>query len=340
MNSTLRSELLGTAALWIAAAVALGLTLARRPVDAGRANRRQATSLVVVLLALQSLHAAEEYATGFSEQFPAVLGLAPWPAAFFLVFNVSLLVVWAAAVPGLAAGYRPAYMPVWFLALAGMANGVAHPLLALGAGGYFPGLLTSPLVGIGGVLLWRRLMTITEVETRVAGTRASGVLLFVETVVFTLIVPGAVIVWIPRDVLGIWGEISPSLWTMWQLAALGPLATGLAVYIRCVWEFATRGRGIPSPIDHPQQLVVTGLYRYVRNPMYVGVMLFLLGQAMFFQSPAFLAYALGWLAWVHLNVLFYEEPNLRRKFGDSYIRYATAVGRWVPGKAYRESLPL
>jgi protein-S-isoprenylcysteine O-methyltransferase Ste14 len=72
--------------------------------------------------------------------------------------------------------------------------------------------------------------------------------------------------------------------------------------------------------------------------MYVGVMLVLLGQAMFFQSPAFVAYALGWLAWVHLSVLFYEEPNLRRRFGSSYVRYAAAVNRWVPGKAYRDSL--
>jgi len=164
VDATLRSEILGTGALWLAAGVALGLTLARRPSDASRANRRQATRLFIVLLALQTLHAAEEYATGFHERFPAVFGLAPWPAAFFLALNLSLLLVWAVAGPGLAAGHRPAFLPVWFLALLGVANGVAHPLLALSARGYFPGLLTSPLVGIAGVLLWRRLMTITEVD--------------------------------------------------------------------------------------------------------------------------------------------------------------------------------
>jgi protein-S-isoprenylcysteine O-methyltransferase Ste14 len=106
------------------------------------------------------------------------------------------------------------------------------------------------------------------------------------------------------------------------------------VYLRCLWEFAARGRGIPAPIDHPKQLVVTGLYQYVRNPMYVGVLLFLLGEALFFGSSRFLLYAIAWLAFVHVNVLVYEEPNLRRKFGRSYERYTSAVRRWIPGKKY------
>jgi hypothetical protein len=91
-----------------------------------------------------------------------VFGLAPWPAAFVFALNVSLILVWAIAGRGLAAGYRLAFLTVWFLALASIANGVAHPILALWAGGHFPGLLTSPLVGIAGVMLCRRLMTITE----------------------------------------------------------------------------------------------------------------------------------------------------------------------------------
>jgi protein-S-isoprenylcysteine O-methyltransferase Ste14 len=121
---------------------------------------------------------------------------------------------------------------------------------------------------------------------------------------------------------------------MAQVVALVPLALGAAVYLRCLWEFAMRGRGIPAPIDHPKELVVTGLYRYVRNPMYLGVLLFLVGEALFFEYRDFLAYTLGWLLFVHLNVLFYEEPNLRRKFGSSYERYSQAVRRWVPGRRY------
>jgi protein-S-isoprenylcysteine O-methyltransferase Ste14 len=118
--------------------------------------------------------------------------------------------------------------------------------------------------------------------------------------------------------------------------ALLPLGLGAAIYLRCVWEFATRGRGIPAPLDHPKQLVVTGLYRYVRNPMYLGVLLFLLGESLFFQYRDFLLYTLGWLVFVHLNVLFYEEPNLRRKFGSSYEHYTRAVGRWIPRQKYSE----
>lgn len=339
MNETLRSEILGTAGLMVAAAVALYLTLSRRPTAASHSDRRRAVAIFVLLLAFQAMHAAEEYATGFHEQFPAALGLAPWPAAFFVTFNLTCLAVWAIAVVGLRSGYRPAFFPVWFLAIAGMANGIGHPLLAIRTGGYFPGLLTSPLVGVGGILLWRSLTTVTALDAGSGWTRVRGFLLFFETIVFTVVVPGAVMVWIPRDLLGIWGNVSPSSWTIWQFAALGPLTVGFAVYVRCVWEFAVRGRGIPAPLDHPKQLVVTGLYRYVRNPMYFGAMFFLLGQALFFESLPFLAYAVGWLGWVHLNVLFYEEPNLRRKFGESYERYKASVRRWIPGRPYREERP-
>jgi protein-S-isoprenylcysteine O-methyltransferase Ste14 len=167
------------------------------------------------------------------------------------------------------------------------------------------------------------------------GVSRRGVLLFLETIIFSVIVPGAMVLWIPRDVLGIWGQTSPNPWLVRHVAALLPLTLGLGVYLRCLWEFAARGRGIPAPVDHPKQLVVTGLYQYVRNPMYVGVMLFLLGEALFFGSLRFLLYAIAWLLFVHVNVLLYEEPNLRHKFGSSYEHYTAAVHRWIPGKKYR-----
>ena len=80
--------------------------------------------------------------------------------------------------------------------------------------------------------------------------------------------------------------------------------------------------------------MVTGLYRYVRNPMYLGVLLVLPGEALFFGSRDFLLYTVGWLLFVHLNVLFYEEPDLRRKFDGSYEDYRRSVRRWIPGKRY------
>src|SRR5215831_17814599 len=107
--------------------------------------------------------------------------------------------------------------------------------------------------------------------------------LFFETIVFTVLVPGTVAFWLPRIILDSGRIRLPASWSVAQLAALVPLGLGAAIYLRCVWEFATRGRGIPAPIDHPKELVVTGLYRYVRNPMYLGVLLFLLGEALFLQ---------------------------------------------------------
>lgn len=78
--------------------------------------------------------------------------------------------------------------------------------------------------------------------------RRSG--LFFEAIVFSLVVPGAVTYWIPRHLLGLWGEVFPPAWTTWQILSILPLTLGFAVYIRCLWEFAARGRGIPAPVDH------------------------------------------------------------------------------------------
>jgi protein-S-isoprenylcysteine O-methyltransferase Ste14 len=286
-------------------------------------------------LLIQVLHVAEEYSTRFYVRFPSELGLAPWSSDFFLIFNLCWLGIWVWAAFGLRAGHTLALFPVWFFAIAAMVNGVAHPLLAARAGGYFPGLLTSPLLGVIGVWLCVRLAAITE--SRPGRTTWRSVLLFLEALVFSVIVPGAVVYWIPRDALDLWGETSPHPWSVWQAMAVVPLALGLAVYLWCLWEFARRGRGIPAPVDHPKRLVVTGLYRYVRNPMYVGVLLFLLGQSLFFESSSFLLYAIAWLAFVHVNVILYEEPNLHRKFGDSYDRYRSAVRRWIPGKGYLDA---
>jgi protein-S-isoprenylcysteine O-methyltransferase Ste14 len=158
--------------------------------------------------------------------------------------------------------------------------------------------------------------------------------LFFETIAFTVLVPGTVAFWLPGVILDDARLALPTSWSVWQFVALLPLTVGAAIYLRCLWEFATRGRGIPAPIDHPKQLVVTGLYRYVRNPMYLGVLLFLLGESLFLEYQAFLLYTIAWLLFIHLNVLLYEEPTLRRKFGSSYERYTSAVHRWVPGRRY------
>ena len=160
VNEILRSELLGTAGPTVAAIVAVVLTICRRPVTRGE-TQSDPVKVFALLVVLQACHFVEEYATGFHERFPPVLGLAPWPAGFFVAFNLLWLAVWGGALLAMRAGYRAAFFPAWFLALAGMANGVAHPLLAVQARAYFPGLVTSPLVGLVGVVLWRRLIAST-----------------------------------------------------------------------------------------------------------------------------------------------------------------------------------
>lgn len=161
MSDTLRSILLGTAGLDAACIVALLLTVARGGARADDARLRAAARVAILAVLLQAAHFAEEAATGFPRRFPETLGLAPWPAGFFAAFNLFWLAVWLLAVRGLSARRHAALFPLWFLAVAGVANGVAHPLLSLRAGGYFPGLLTSPLVGVAGVLLFRRLSAVT-----------------------------------------------------------------------------------------------------------------------------------------------------------------------------------
>lgn len=159
------------------------------------------------------------------------------------------------------------------------------------------------------------------------------VVLIVETILFTVLVPGTVAVWIPYRIVLPTRQGMPVL-TVASAVAIVVATLGTAIYFRCLWDFAATGRGIPAPIDHPKRLVVRGLYRYVRNPMYLGVLLILLGETVFFGSSALLMYTAGWFVLVHIVVVLYEEPNLHRKFGPSYASYISAVGRWIPGRKY------
>jgi protein-S-isoprenylcysteine O-methyltransferase Ste14 len=114
------------------------------------------------------------------------------------------------------------------------------------------------------------------------------------------------------------------------LAGIPLILAGAAVLIDCVVKFAVTGKGTLAPIDPPKKLVTGGLYRFVRNPMYVGGLLVLFGQALFFRSSSLLLYALAWWLVVHLFIVLYEEPHLRSVFGTDYENYRTAVPRWIP----------
>jgi protein-S-isoprenylcysteine O-methyltransferase Ste14 len=118
----------------------------------------------------------------------------------------------------------------------------------------------------------------------------------------------------------------------WRWLAAVPSVCGFAVALRCVWDFGWTGRGTPMPAVPPKRLVVVGFYRYVRNPMYVGFAIgwiglwIVFGHANLAVIGMVAAVALG----VHLFVLFYEEPTLRRKFGTDYEEYCRNVNRWWP----------
>ena len=149
--------------------------------------------------------------------------------------------------------------------------------------------------------------------------------LFVKNLIFALLVPGTVAVYVPLFVFAHGPvAISPAL-----VAAVLLLVTGAGVFLWCIWDFASFGRGTPAPIDPPRYLVIRGLYRYSRNPMYVGVLSVVFGWSLLFQSGPIAIYGLALAAAFHLFVVFYEEPHLRRAFGPSYEQYCTRVGRWL-----------
>jgi protein-S-isoprenylcysteine O-methyltransferase Ste14 len=155
-------------------------------------------------------------------------------------------------------------------------------------------------------------------------------MLALRSLIFTILVPGTVAVLIPYLIVSRGGTSLVGPWTPLHFLSLVPMIAGAAILVLCIWDFAAKGRGTLAPIDPPRQLVVQGVYRYVRNPMYLGVLVLLLGQAAFFQSIALLQYTLVWFVIVNLMVVLYEEPSLRRRFGDSYERYTRSVHRWLP----------
>jgi hypothetical protein len=123
--------------------------------------------MLALATAIQGGHFIEEWATDFHIRFPALFGLDPMPLAFFVAFNLTWIVVWIASVPLLKIGRKAAFFAAWFLAMAGMLNGVVHPLLAVVSGGYFPGLISSPFIGLASIRLWRRLCRASPVEAQV-----------------------------------------------------------------------------------------------------------------------------------------------------------------------------
>jgi protein-S-isoprenylcysteine O-methyltransferase Ste14 len=150
--------------------------------------------------------------------------------------------------------------------------------------------------------------------------------LFLKNLAFTLAVPGTVAVYVPWLI----ARGQPPAPPGYVAAALALFALGGAVYLRCLWDFAGFGGGTPAPVDAPRRLVVRGLYRHTRNPMYLGVLAVILGWAVLFRALPLLLYAAAVGGIFHLFTVFFEEPHLRKVFGSEYEAYCARVGRWVP----------
>ena len=143
--------------------------------------------------------------------------------------------------------------------------------------------------------------------------------LIFEAGLFALDIPLALLRSGPRIETGVISLLAIPLWLI-----------GSLIVLRCFWDFTFKGRGTPVPIDPPKELVVTGLYHYVRNPIYVGVLSIFLGHFLWFGYWSLLIYTLIALIGVHFFIILYEEPTLKRKFGAAYEDYLKRVPRWIP----------
>ena len=153
--------------------------------------------------------------------------------------------------------------------------------------------------------------------------------LWLKNLLFTLVVPGLVVGWAPLR----WFERRaqwPETLGWRHLAGAGFFTVGAVIYLHCLWLFATRGQGTPAPFDPPKKLVWRGLYKWVRNPMYLGIIALVAGEALFFRSGHIVVYLICLVCAVQLFVVGYEEPALRRQFGAMYEDYRRSVPRWLP----------
>lgn len=150
-----------------------------------------------------------------------------------------------------------------------------------------------------------------------------------KTLLFTILVPGTVTILVPGLLLSSPWNRFPLAGGIFRYAGLAFAFLGALIYLRCAREFAFAGKGTPAPIDPPKKLVAKGLYRYTRNPMYLGVLGVILGEALWFESLLLAGYGVLLFSGFHLFIVFYEEPALRRKFEEAYQRYCEATPRWL-----------
>jgi protein-S-isoprenylcysteine O-methyltransferase Ste14 len=148
-----------------------------------------------------------------------------------------------------------------------------------------------------------------------------------KSLLFLILAPGMVAGYIPLALLRGGPQVTTGVFAY---LALPLWAIGAVILLWSFWNFLREGRGTPAPIDPPKELVATGFYRYVRNPMYVGILAMIVGYFLWFGYWNLLIYAIVVFAAFHTFVTLYEEPTLKRKFGTHYENYLNKVPRWIP----------
>ena len=154
--------------------------------------------------------------------------------------------------------------------------------------------------------------------------------LFFRNLFFTILQPGIVAGLVPYWILG--GKAGHSFTKhlqFYQYIGILLFLIGLIIMFHCIFRFAVEGRGTLSPADPTKKLVVKGLYKFSRNPMYIGVMMILIGEAIFFSSYNLWIYLLFVFLAFNLFIILVEEPRLRKDFAAEYFQYCRKVRRWL-----------
>ena len=158
----------------------------------------------------------------------------------------------------------------------------------------------------------------------------------VRAVTYAALFIGFALVYLPARFLSWSGIAEPATTEAPQVAGMIMVTIGTAIALWCVFTFVFVGKGTPAPFDPPRKLVIRGPYRFVRNPMYIGAGMTLAGAALYYESLSVFIYTCLFFLATHLFVVLYEEPTLRRTFGDEYEAYCDRVKRWWPKKRMKE----
>lgn len=158
--------------------------------------------------------------------------------------------------------------------------------------------------------------------------------LLIRNIAAIILLPCTVTIYIPYQIIYPTSVLRPDSLSVSQYSAMLLLVIGTAILFRSIWSFAHVGKGTLAPFDETKKLVVDGLHRYVRNPMYIGVILMLLAESWFYWSSGLLIYTAICFVVANIMVIGYEENRLKYKYGDEFLQYCTHVNRWVPTKPY------